>query len=141
LKQTDLVYDLHNPPKSPEDFYGYVESDSHILRRGEAVLAATIEYMSIPDDLMGFCELRSTYARLGVSIPPTIIDATWEGQLTIQMTATRFPVTLHKGDRFLHAIFARLTSPVDQPYRGKYQRQRGVALPISDPTYRETPST
>jgi len=43
------------------------------------VLATTLENIAIPDRLMAFCELRSTFARLGISIPPTIVDAGFSG--------------------------------------------------------------
>ena len=81
---------------------------------------------------MAFVELRSTYARLGLFIPPTIVDANFEGQLTIELVGGPFPVKLYKGDRFLHIIFAKLTSQVEKPYMGKYQGQRGVTLPKLD---------
>lgn len=135
LKETDKVFDLHNPPKNADEFYDESVADRFVLQRRQTVLAGTIERMEMPADIMGFCNLRSTYARLGISIPPTVIDATWRGQLTISLTATRYPVVLHKGDRFLHVIFARLTSPVQNPYAGKYQDQKGIALPRPDPEY------
>ena len=135
LKDTDKVFDLHNTPKNVDEFYEEMETDRFVLQRRQTVLAGTIEIIKMPADIMGFCNLRSTYARLGISIPPTIIDATWRGQLTISLTATRYPVVLHTGDRFLHVIFARLTSPVQNPYAGKYQDQTGVALPKPDPEY------
>ncbi|KON29907.1 hypothetical protein AC480_02270 [miscellaneous Crenarchaeota group archaeon SMTZ1-55] len=92
-------------------------------------LAHTVETVTLPQDLMGFCELRSSYARLGLSIPPTIIDAGFEGQLTIEIVGSVFPVKVYPLDRFLHVVFSRLTSPVEKPYAGTYQRQRGIQLP------------
>jgi len=37
---------------------------------------------------------------------------------------------LYRGERFLHLVFAKLSSPANNPYRGKYQGQRGVQVPI-----------
>ena len=133
LKDTDKTFDLRNPPKELSEFYIHQKADSFVIQRRETVLVSTIEYIKMPDDLMGQCNLRSTWARLGISIAPTIIDASWEGRLTIALHATRFPVRIFKGDRFLHAIFNKLTSPVQQRYSGKYQGQKVIALPISDP--------
>ena len=59
----------------------------------------------------------------------TVIDAGFEGQLTIELIGGEFPVRLRKGTRFLHVVFAKLTSPVKRPYGGRYQGQRGVKLP------------
>jgi len=73
-------------------------------------------------------ELRSTFARLGLSIPPTIIDAGFEGQVSLESHGGAVPVKLRRGLRFAHAAFFRVEGPA-LPYRGKYQGQRGVTLP------------
>ena len=59
----------------------------------------------------------------------TIIDGGFEGQLTIELVGGSFPVKLYAGERFIHVVFAKLTSPVEKPYAGKYQGQRGIMLP------------
>jgi len=100
-----------------------------VLRPEERALLHTREYIRMPNDLMGFVELRSTFARLGFLMPPTIIDAGFEGQLTVEVAAPPFPVEMRVGTRFLHVVFARLSRPVEKPYSGRYQGQRGVTLP------------
>ncbi len=127
FKQTNEELDTKNSDIT--QFYTLEEGDSFIIKPHEHVLLHTIEYMKLPTDLMGFVNLRSSYARIGLTIPPTIIDANFEGQLTIELVGSDFPVRLHAGERFLHVVFARLSSPVEKPYMGKYQGQRGVRLP------------
>ncbi|MEM0456708.1 MAG: dCTP deaminase [Nitrososphaerota archaeon] len=112
-----------------EEFYTIEQGSSFIINPKEHVLLHTKEYIRLPVDLMGFVNLRSSYARVGLSIPPTIIDANFEGQLTIELVGGDFPVKLYENDRFIHVVFAKLTSPVERPYRGKYQGQRGIRLP------------
>ncbi len=129
LKKHDEPLDTRNPPVNPWDYYVIEKGDSFIIHPGEKVLLTTIEYIKLPDDIMAFVNLRSTYARLGIMAPPTIVDAGFEGNITIEITGGAFPVKLYKGDRFLHLIFAKLTSPVEKPYAGEYQGQRGVTLP------------
>ncbi|MEM1946202.1 MAG: dCTP deaminase [Candidatus Caldarchaeum sp.] len=114
---------------SATDFYFFEEGDSFVINPREHVLLHTMEYLALPKDLMGFVNLRSSYARIGLTIPPTIIDANFEGELTIEIVGGDFPVRLYSGDRFLHVVFARLSSIVEKPYTGKYQGQRGVRLP------------
>jgi len=113
------------------EYYHCIEArdGSVVLEPGDTVLLHTMEYIRMPNDLMGFVELRSTFARLGFQMPPTIIDAGFEGQLTIEVTAPPFPTKIRVGTRFLHVVFARLTKAVSRPYRGRYQGQRGVTLP------------
>lgn len=114
-----------------ERFYRWEKLDDKgfIIHPNERLLATTLETITLPNDLMAFCELRSTLARLGISIPPTIVDAGFSGNLTIQLLGGPAPVCLYLGTRFLHVVFARLSSPVKRPYRGKYYRQKGVTLP------------
>ncbi len=87
------------------------------------------EEKELINDVMAFVNLRSTYARLGLSIPPTIVDAGFKGQLTIEVVGSEFPIKLESGERFLHLIFARTLTPVEKPYNGKYQKQKEVTLP------------
>ncbi|MCS7126239.1 MAG: dCTP deaminase [Aigarchaeota archaeon] len=112
-----------------EEYYSVEVADSFIIWPREHVLLHTLEYVKLPVDLMGFVNLRSSYARIGLSIPPTIIDANFEGELTIELVGGEFPVKLYAGDRFLHVVFAKLSSVVEKPYKGRYQGQRGVTLP------------
>ncbi|BAJ51455.1 dCTP deaminase [Candidatus Caldarchaeum subterraneum] len=111
------------------NFYTIEEAEEFVINPHEHVLLHTLEYLALPKDLMGFVNLRSSYARIGLTIPPTIIDANFEGELTIELVGGDFPVKLYSGDRFLHVVFARLSSIVEKPYTGKYQGQRGVRLP------------
>ncbi len=127
LKSTEKVLDTRDGDVS--EFYRVERGESFVIGPNEHVLLHTIEYLSMPRDLMGFVNLRSTFARLGLSIPPTIIDANFAGQLTIEMVGGGFPVKLYAGQRFLHVVFAKLTSEVENPYQGRYQGQRGVRLP------------
>lgn len=128
MKNSDKVFDTRNDENISE-YYVVEEADSFVIYPREHVLLHTLEYISLPLDLMGFVNLRSSYARVGLSIPPTIIDANFEGQLTIELVGGDFPVKLYAGDRFLHVVFAKLSSPVEKPYKGRYQGQRGVRLP------------
>jgi len=87
-------------------------------------LASTAERLALPDDLMAFVELRSSWARRGLLLPPTIVDAGFAGNLTLEIfAATRIAVPY--GQPFAHLIFARCSGPAD-PYRGKYYEQSGI---------------
>jgi len=98
----------------------------------EHVLATTLEWVELPHDLVGFVNLRSTFARYSLYIPPTIIDAGFKGNVTIEIIGGSIPVKVYPNQRFLHVIFARTSSPVFKPYRGKYQGQKGVTPPKPD---------
>ena len=126
LKKTHEVFESI---KNVEKFYDIVYSNDIIIYPHEHLLMTTMEYIELPNDVMAFVNLRSTYARLGLSIPPTIVDAGFKGQLTIEVIGSEFPIKLESGQRFLHLIFARTLTPVEKPYNGKYQNQQDVTLP------------
>jgi len=126
LKKTNKVFE---PGDNIEDFYEIINKNDIIVQPHEHLLMTTDEYIELPNDIMAFVNLRSTYARLGISIPPTIVDAGFKGQLTIEIVGSEFPVKLESGQRFLHLIFAKTLSPVEKPYHGKYQKQNNVTLP------------
>jgi dCTP deaminase len=134
LKRTDHVLDTAS--KYDADLFyecSRVSSDGFIIQPYEHVLVTTLERVCLPDDLVGLVNLRSTFARYGVYAPPTVIDAGFCGQVTIELIGSAFPVKLYPGQRFLHVVFARTMTPAANPYHGKYQGQKGVTLPRPDP--------
>ena len=128
FRKTSRVFDPRSPG-DPGEFYECGESDSIIVGPGEHVLLHTIEYLRLPPYIAGLVNLRSTWARLGLYIPATVVDAGFEGQLTIEVVGSSFPVKLYPGDRFLHLILVKLGTPAMRPYEGEYRGQKGVRLP------------
>ena len=126
LNKIDQVFEIG---KNVEDFYTVTNSNHFIIFPHEHILMTTMEYIELPNDVMAFVNLRSTFARLGLFIPPTIVDAGFKGQLTIEIIGSEFPIKLESGQRFLHLIFAKTLTPVENPYHGMYQNQNNVTLP------------
>ncbi|MFP3133644.1 MAG: dCTP deaminase [Nitrososphaeria archaeon] len=92
------------------------------------VLLTTLEKVKLPDNLVGFCNLRSTLARYGLSMSPTIIDVGFEGNITIEIINTSGNyIVLRPGMRFLHVILA--TAEGKYSYKGTYLKQKGVTIP------------
>lgn len=107
-----------------------IPDEGIIIPGNTSVLLVTEEYVRMPSDIAALCGLRSSIARWGFVAPPTLIDAGFEGQLTIEVMWTRpAPVKLYKGIRFLHVVFFRTEGKVERPYIGSYQGQKGVTLP------------
>ena len=105
--------------------------DKLIINPHEQVLLSTIEYVEIPDDIVGIVELRSTWARHGLSMPPTIIDAGFKGTVTLEVI-NNAPngIFLRPETRFAHIVFIKTTSRVEKSYAtGSYSGQRGIKLP------------
>lgn len=131
LYSTDKLLDIQSP--NTEGLYVKEKSaDYFVLGKYEKMLVATLEKIKLSNDLMAFCQLRSTFARAGVSISPTVVDAGFEGNLTIQISGGPFPVKIPVRTRFLHLVFAELKTPLVTGYEGKYKHDNGVAIPKKD---------
>ncbi len=128
FNRTDEVLDPR-APGSPSKFYDCREADSFVVEPHRHYLLHTEEYIALPPYVAGLVNLRSTWARTGIYIPSTVVDAGFEGQLTIEVIGSEFPVKLYAGDRFLHLVLVKLESPSARPYSGEYRGQRGVRLP------------
>lgn len=128
LRNSDSVFSLDRSVDTNEYFHRE-ERDEFVINPREHLLLSSVEYLRLPMDVMGFVLLKSTYARLGLSIPPTIVNAGSEGELTIELIGGPFPVRIRKGDRIVQIVFIKLSSPAQKPYDGKYQNQRGPTLP------------
>lgn len=128
LLETEEVLDPYTE-WDPDKFYRCERAEEFILRPKKKYLLHTLEYIALPPELVGIVELRSTLARLGLLIPPTVVDGGFEGQLTIEVHSSSFPVKLRYGARFLHLILMKTTTPIEKPYSGRYQKQRLVMLP------------
>lgn len=102
-----------------------------ILKKHSQVLLSTLEYIEVPDDIVGMVELRSTWARHGLSMPPTIIDAGFKGTVTLEVVNNApYSIALKPNVRFAHIIFIKATSKVENSYAtGSYSGQRGIKLP------------
>ncbi|MFN3805398.1 MAG: dCTP deaminase [Pyrobaculum sp.] len=105
-----------------------VKAEEVVIPPRNFVLLTTEEYIKMPDDVAGFANLRSTLARYGLVIPPTVVDAGFEGNITIEVVnASPNTIVLKRGMRFLHLVLAKTAGRA--AYAGAYQGQRGVTPP------------
>ncbi len=104
-----------------------------ILHPGEFVLASTYEVISLPDDLAGRLEGKSSLGRLGLLTHSTagFIDPGFSGHITLELSnVANLPVKLFPGMKIGQLCLIRLTSPAEHPYGSalygsRYQGQRG----------------
>jgi dCTP deaminase len=101
------------------------EVDSLTLSAGGFTLGRTRETVYMPNDLMAFVQLRSTWAREGFMLPPTVIDAGFHGTITLEIAKFGPYAVVPVRQRFAHIIFAKLSTP-SEPYAGKYQGQHCI---------------
>lgn len=93
------------------------------LTPGNFQLASTIEHFNMPNDIMAQVCDKSSWARRGVFVQNTVIEAGWRGYLTLELTYEGWEVVIPAGSPIAQIIFMRLEAPTEQPYEGKYQDQ------------------
>ena len=99
-----------------------------IMHPQELVLAATVEEISLPDDMLGRLEGRSSLGRLGIIVHGTapLFYPGFHGRAVMELgNIGPMPVALYPGMRICSFTFERLSSPSSRPYRGKYSGQTG----------------
>lgn len=127
------VIDVRENQEELTELVEVAEGDVLILHPGEFVLGATAERVTLPDDLVGRLEGKSSLGRLGLLIHSTagFVDAGWDGHLTLELSnVANLPITVYPGMKIGQISFLRMTSAADVPYGSsnlgsKYQGQRG----------------
>ncbi|MBS5002365.1 dCTP deaminase [Holdemania filiformis] len=108
--------------------YKTITSESYILLPNQFVLATTMEYFDLPDDLTAFVEGRSSLGRMGLFIQNAgWVDPGFKGEITLELyNANRCAIELKAGRRIGQLVFAKKDAPTLHPYNGKYQGQKGA---------------
>lgn len=108
--------------------YKTIQTDTYLLLPGQFVLATTMEYFELPDDLTAFVEGRSSLGRMGLFVQNAgWVDPGFHGEITLELyNANRCAIELKAGRRVGQLVFAKLDDTALNPYRGKYQGQMGA---------------
>lgn len=108
--------------------YETLQADRFVIAPGQFVLASTLEYFRLPANLTAFVEGRSSIGRLGLFIQNAgWVDPGFEGEITLELfNASQSSIVLESGWRVGQLVFAQLDDDAENPYRGKYQGQRGA---------------
>jgi dCTP deaminase len=87
-------------------------------------LGTSLELISMPANIIGLCDGKSTYARCGIIINVTPIEPGWSGHLTMHIAnPTPFPVRIYANEGIVQIMLYQLSSDVEQAYTGLYQNQ------------------
>lgn len=112
------------------------DADRFLLRRGDFLLATTLEYIELPTDLVARVEGKSSLGRRGLMVHVTagFIDPGFKGNITLEMyNLSPAPVLLTLGMKICQLSFSAIEGRVLRPYGhpelgSKYQGQQGVTL-------------
>lgn len=129
--------DLRLGPKlliaTPDGFREHHLSDDgpYRLHQHTFLLAATLEWVEIPADLVGVLVGKSSRAREGIQVEAAgYVDPGWKGNLTLEIVMlSPQPTWLLLGQRIAQIRFETLSSPCLAPYGsegvGRYQNSHG----------------
>lgn len=132
-----IFTNVHSKVADPKEF----DQDNYVDFKGDVctippngfVLARTLERFHMPDDVVGVCVGKSTYARVGIQCLVTPAEPGWEGYLTLEFAnLTPTPAKLYANEGGFQMQFFRGQRP-QVTYRdrgGKYQGQAAeITLP------------
>jgi dCTP deaminase len=116
------------------------DHQTFVLHPGELALGITLESITLPDDLVGWLDGRSSLARLGLMVHVTAhrIDPGWSGNIVLEFfNSGKLPLALRPGMAIGAISFETLTGPALRPYTqrddAKYRGQSGpLASRISE---------
>ncbi len=129
-------YEVIDPSKEQSELTREVAvapNEFFILHPGEFVLASTYEVITLPDDIAGRLEGKSSLGRLGLLTHSAagFIDPGFSGHITLELSnVANLPVKLFPGMKIGQLCLIKLSSPAEHPYGSavygsRYQGQRG----------------
>jgi dCTP deaminase len=116
------------------------DGEAFFLHPGELALAVTHESVTLPADIVGWLDGRSSLARLGLMVHVTAhrIDPGWSGRIVLEFfNSGKLPLALRPKMKIGALNFETLTAPAARPYNkrvdAKYRdQQSAVASRISE---------
>lgn len=116
-------------PKDPKSFITEMvktdEKRRFIIPAGGYALGSSEECFYMPDDVLGLCLGKSTYARSGIDVNLTPLEPGWRGHLTLEI-ANHLPnkTAVYPGEGIAQVLFFRGGRPKKLYAKdGKYQDQ------------------
>ena len=108
--------------------YKTITTDTFLIMPGQFVLATTMEYFELPNNLTAFVEGRSSLGRMGLFIQNAgWVDPGFKGEITLELyNANKCAIELKAGRRVGQLVFAEMDRDALNPYNGKYQGQKGA---------------
>ncbi len=120
-------------PKAMTDanFDDIETDDFFMLPPHSFMLASTIEYIRMPRHITALVTNKSSYARCGIVAPSCVLEAGWEGNITLEIAnQTPSHAKIYAGEGIAQLLFF-VGAPPEVSYadrKGKYQGQTGITL-------------
>lgn len=127
-----ILTERHEFWKRRTMIYDSSEVDEISYKTGNVILVSTVESFNMPNNMIGIIYNKSTWTRLGITIPPCTIEPGYKGNLTLALQLPQEPINdkitaynIMAGEGIAHILFYELDHEVG-PYTGKYQNSIGI---------------
>ena len=129
---TNLKGAIADPKNFTEDNFITVKGKPSILIPPNSfALACSLEYFKMPRNVTGLVTAKSSLARCGLGCPPTVLEAEWNGILTLELqNHTSNSIRVYSNSGAAQILFFQGENP-EVSYadrKGKYQGQTGITL-------------
>ena len=109
-------------------------NEPFVLHPGEFALGHTAERFSMPDDVVGIVNGKSSLGRLGLQVHATagFVDPGFSGVIVLELSnVATLPILLRPGMKVAQMVFQSTDQPAERPYGhpelgSKYQGQSGA---------------
>jgi dCTP deaminase len=129
-KKADVQAALNNVMS---DEIEIADDKAFFLHPGELALAVTLESVTLPSNIVGWLDGRSSLARLGLMVHVTAhrIDPGWSGNIVLEFfNSGKLPLALKPGMKIGAISFEVLSDHAEKPYNArldaKYKNQEGA---------------
>ena len=116
---------------SEDNFITVKNEESILIPPNSFALASSLEYFKMPRNVTGLVTAKSTYARCGLGVPPTVLEGGWNGVLVLEFSNhTSNSIKLYANSGAAQILFFQGEQPeISYADRnGKYQNQTGITL-------------
>ena len=107
-------------------------SKYYLLPPQSYALGVTVETFRMPRTVTGICLGKSTYARAGLLVNATPLEAGWHGRLVLELgNLANLPLRVYVNEGIGQVIFLQSDENCDTSYEdrgGKYQGQTGLTF-------------
>lgn len=138
---TNVNSEIIDPKKFSDGSFVTIDTsktgkDYVLIPPNSFALCETVEYVSIPREVLAICVGKSTYARCGIIVNVTPIEPEWRGKITLEISnTTPLPAKIYANEGIAQLLFFRGDRTCSVSYadkNGKYQDQPGLTLPKVD---------
>lgn len=123
---------LIDPLNFNEQCFDEIHNDELIMPPLSFLLCVTVERFIVPDSISIICLGKSTYARCGIIVNPTMINPGTHGKIVIELSNTSStPVKIRSGNNGIAKFAFFKSDPCISTYGGVYQNQDNIRLASS----------